>query len=135
MKKNILAILLAGVIGIFSSCEKDEDKITILENIVAPELTTIPSAAELLLKRDNSDDTLTFAGTHTNAGFSTSSKYILEACASLYTIPEEHTLLMLDSRIKLRSWLYPIFKLASCTCSTYVPKKIPVKYPYSTSAA
>lgn len=80
MKKNfILYSLLLGLLGIFSSCEKDEDKIYMLENPAAPVIVTLP---DMTLQRSNGTDTLEFVGTPVDPGFTASANYFLEAALS-----------------------------------------------------
>jgi len=80
MKNRIIIFLaLIGLIGVFSSCEKDEERVYLLENVNPPELISIP---DLTLKSTNADDTLIFVGTPVDPGFTASAKYYLEACVS-----------------------------------------------------
>lgn len=77
MKKNfILYLLLAGVVGLFSACEKDEDKIIMLDNPTPPSIVSMP---ELTLLRTKGTDSLEFVGTAVDPGFTASANYYLEA--------------------------------------------------------
>lgn len=77
MKKNfILYFMLLGLIGIFSSCEKDEDKIYMLDNPVAPVIVSMP---DMTLLRTNGTDTIEFVGQPVDPGFTASANYFLEA--------------------------------------------------------
>jgi hypothetical protein len=78
MNKNII-ILLLGFLMAFTACEKDGDKITMLEEVVAPTLST---PATLTLTRATSANVLEFVGTVVNPGFNASATYFLEACAA-----------------------------------------------------
>lgn len=77
-KKLFLYVTLIGLIGLLFSCEKDETKVIMLTNPVAPTLQTVP---DLTLKRTNGTDTLVFTGTPVDPGFQASATYFLEACA------------------------------------------------------
>jgi len=79
MNKKLIYLILAGMVGLLFSCEKDEDKIYLSENPVAPTLITVP---DLTLHRVNGNDTLEFKGTPVDPGFTASATYFLEACAS-----------------------------------------------------
>jgi hypothetical protein len=76
-KKLIIYLTFIGLIFILSNCKKDEAKVELLSNIVAPQLT-LP--ADLILYRAQSSDTLVFAGKPVNPGFHASANYFLEAC-------------------------------------------------------
>ncbi len=78
-KNSIIYLIFLGVIGLFSSCEKDETKVVILDSPAAPTLT-LP--ADLTLQRTKGTDTLVFTGTAVDPGFQASATYFLEACAS-----------------------------------------------------
>ena len=62
--------------NLFSSCEKDETKATMLEAPIAPSITTVP---ELVLKRAESSKVLQINGTKADFGFVSSVTYYLEA--------------------------------------------------------
>lgn len=80
MKKySIFFLLFIGMIGLFSSCEKDGDKLVMLTDPKAPEIKTLP---DLNLLRANGLNVLTFVGVPVNPGFTASANYFLEACAS-----------------------------------------------------
>lgn len=77
MKKNfILYFMLLGLIGIFTSCQKDENKVYMLDNPVAPVIVSMP---DLTLQRTNGTDTLEFVGQPVDPGFTASANYFLEA--------------------------------------------------------
>lgn len=79
MKNKILLYLaFIGMIGFLSGCEKDEVKVVLSDNPVAPTLTTVPSSLTLI--RANGNDTLEFEGTPVDPGFQASATYFLEAC-------------------------------------------------------
>jgi len=79
--KNKLVIYLAflGLIGLFASCEKDGDKITMSTDPIAPEILSMPN---LTLERNNGTDVLVFTGSPVDPGFQASATYFLEACAA-----------------------------------------------------
>lgn len=77
--KIIIFLAFIGFIGLMTSCEKDETRVVMLENPVAPELVTVPN---LTLSRTNANDTLVFTGTAVDPGFTASVNYFLEACAT-----------------------------------------------------
>ncbi|MGV8092305.1 MAG: SusE domain-containing protein [Mangrovibacterium sp.] len=78
-KKSTIYLLLAGITGLLFSCEKDEDKVYLLKDPVAPTLVTVP---DLTLRRTNASEILEFKGTPVDPGFQASVTYFLEACAS-----------------------------------------------------
>lgn len=77
--KNTILILLIGLTGLLSSCEKDGEQIFMLDNPVAPEIVTMP---DLTLKRTNGTQILEFVGTPVDPGFQASANYTLEASAA-----------------------------------------------------
>ena len=77
-KKLLIFLTFIGLIGLLASCEKDETKVVLSSNPVAP---TIQSVPDLTLKRTNGTQTLTFTGTPVDLSFQASATYILEACA------------------------------------------------------
>ena len=80
MKKNIILYLtFVGLISLLSSCKKDETKVVMLTNPVAPTIKTMP---DLTLLRVNGTNTLKFVGTPVDPGFTASATYFLEACAA-----------------------------------------------------
>lgn len=79
MKNLYIYLTFIGLIGLLFSCEKDETKVVMLTNPIAPTLTTVPN---LTLERTNGNDTLVFAGTAVDPGFQASATYFLEACAA-----------------------------------------------------
>jgi len=77
MKKfNFILIALIGLLGFFSSCEKDGNELIMKENVVAPSITSFPN---LELIRANGDNKLTFTCSPVDAGFNASATYFLEA--------------------------------------------------------
>jgi hypothetical protein len=79
MNKNLLIYLtFVGLIGLLSDCKKDEMKVIISANPIAPTILTLP---DLTLKRASGKDTLIFTGTAVDPGFQASATYFLEACA------------------------------------------------------
>ncbi|GET30388.1 SusE domain-containing protein [Prolixibacter sp. SD074] len=80
MNKHLKILLVfIGLIGLFTSCDNDGMKVVMLDNPIAPTLTTVP---DLTLQRSAGNDTLTFSGTPVDPGFQASANYFLEACAS-----------------------------------------------------
>ena len=77
--KNIKYIVFIALLGLFVSCEKDEVKVIMSSNPVAPEIISMPN---LTLERNNGEDTLEFLGTNVDPGFQASANYFLEAAAS-----------------------------------------------------
>lgn len=76
-KKLIIFFTIIGLISLLQSCEKDETRVVIAANPIAPTLTTLP---DLTLKRAKGLDTLIFVGTPVDPGFQASATYFLEAC-------------------------------------------------------
>lgn len=66
-----------GLTALFTSCEKDGEKVIMLSNPVAPTLTTVP---DLTLERTSGTEVLEFVGTPIDPGFQASATYYLEAC-------------------------------------------------------
>jgi hypothetical protein len=80
MKKNLIIYLtIIGILGLFTACEKDGDKVVMLASPIAPSITTLP---DLTLKRVNGTNTLEFIGTPVDPGFHASATYFLEVCAT-----------------------------------------------------
>ena len=76
MKANFLKyIALFGLVGVLVSCEKDEDKIFMKENPVAPVIVCVP---DLMLSRDQGSETIEFVCSPVDAGFEASARYFLE---------------------------------------------------------
>ena len=75
MRKSIIFLTMAGLIGLLSYCKKDETKAVLSANPVVPTLT-VPT---LTLVRANGTDTVAFTGTPVNPGFISSATYYLEA--------------------------------------------------------
>ena len=78
MKNLFIYLTFIGLIGLLFSCEKDETKVVMLTNPIAPTIQTVPN---LTLKRTSGNDTLVFVGTAVDPGFQASATYFLEACA------------------------------------------------------
>lgn len=78
MNKSIIFLLL-GLFTFFVSCEKDGDKVAILESPIPPALTSMP---DLSLSRDKGGDILKFAATPVDPGFVASANYYLEAAVA-----------------------------------------------------
>jgi hypothetical protein len=78
MKNLMIYLSFIGLIRLLFSCEKDETKVIMLTNPVAPTIQTVP---DLTLKRASGNDTLVFVGTAVDPGFQASATYFLEACA------------------------------------------------------
>ena len=55
--KLIIYLAFLGLIGLFTSCEKDGDKVVMLADPIAPTIKTLP---DLTLTRANGTNTLTF---------------------------------------------------------------------------
>ncbi|WP_430931598.1 SusE domain-containing protein [Saccharicrinis sp. 156] len=78
MKKYyILLFALVGVLGFFTSCEKDGDSPVMRENVIAPAITTMP---DLTLVRANGANNVIFKCSEVDPGFNASASYFLEAC-------------------------------------------------------
>ena len=78
MNRNIIIVLL-GLIGLFTSCEKDGEQVTMLASPIVPTIATMPN---LTLERSNGTNILEFVGTPVNPGFNASAKYFLEVAAA-----------------------------------------------------
>lgn len=77
MKKYyILLFALVGVLGFFTSCDKDGDQIVLSDNVTVPTL----SLPDLSLVRANGTDILNFYCTPVDPGFTASVTYFIEAC-------------------------------------------------------
>jgi len=74
-RKMFLIIGLVGILGMFSSCEKEGEKVFILDNVNPPVLGDLPN---LTLQRANSADVLTFTVGTVDPGFQASAEYFLE---------------------------------------------------------
>lgn len=77
MNKRILIYLTLGLVTLLTFCKKDETRVIMLDNPVAPVLT----APSLALSRANGANAISFAGTKLNVGFQASVSYYLEADA------------------------------------------------------
>lgn len=76
--KFIIYLAFIGLLGLFTSCEKDGDTV-VMKEPVAPSLTTIP---DMTLERANGLEVLVFVGTPVDPGFEASANYTLEAAAA-----------------------------------------------------
>lgn len=74
MKNKIIFPVFFALISILSSCDKVEDKVY-MDQVSPPELISTP---DLILNRENADDTLVFVGTPVDPGFKASIKYSLQ---------------------------------------------------------
>lgn len=76
--KNYFKILIAfvGVLGLFTSCEKDGEQLVMRENVIAPAIAAMPNLA---LTRANGVNELVFKCSPVDAGFTASANYFLEA--------------------------------------------------------
>ena len=77
--KKFLFAGLIGLISVLSACEKDEERVVMLENPVPPTLQTMPG---LTLERVNANQTLIFSATEVDPGFRASANYFLEMAPS-----------------------------------------------------
>jgi hypothetical protein len=77
-KKIFIYLTFIGLIGLLFSCEKDETRAVLMDNPIAPSITTVPN---LTLKRSNGVNMLEFVGTPVDPGFKASATYYLEVCA------------------------------------------------------
>lgn len=76
MKRKLFLIIgLVGMLGLFSSCEKEGEKVFILDNVNPPVLGDLPN---LTLQRANSADVLVFTFGAVDPGFQASAEYFLE---------------------------------------------------------
>lgn len=77
--KNLIYLFTIGVLGFMTSCDKDETRVVMSENPIAP---TIKTMSDLTFVRTEGTNTLTFVGTSVDPGFTASATYVLEACTS-----------------------------------------------------
>lgn len=78
MKNKLYRFLtILGLIALFTGCEKDGEKIVMLDDPIPPAILTMPN---LTLDRANAGDSLEFIGTPVDPGFTASANYFLEAC-------------------------------------------------------
>lgn len=75
-KKFLIYMFFAGIISLFSSCEKDGDKVEMMHSPIVPSITSLP---DLTLTRNNGTNILEFKGTPVDPGFNASANYFLEA--------------------------------------------------------
>ena len=78
MNKSIILLLL-GVFAFMVSCEKEGDKVMMLDDPKAPQLVTMP---DLNMSRDKGGDLLVFETSMVDPGFTASATYFLEAAAA-----------------------------------------------------
>ena len=77
MKKYyIILFALVGVLGFFTSCDKDGDQLELSDPVIAPTL----SLPDLTLVRANGTQSVVFSCTPVEPGFTASATYFLEAC-------------------------------------------------------
>ena len=88
--KLIIYLAFVGLLGLFTSCEKDGDTVVMKTDVVAPSLTTIP---DLTLERTNGTDMLVFVGTPVDPGFNASANYTLEAALAGTSFADPVTIL------------------------------------------
>lgn len=74
-KYTLILLAFIGLISLFSSCEKDETKATLLDTPLAPTISKVP---DLVLKRADASKSLQFIGTAADFGFPSSVTYNLE---------------------------------------------------------
>lgn len=74
-KKIKILVAFIGLIGLFASCEKDEDKVKMSIDPIVPTIKTMP---DLTLLRANGTNTIEFVGTPVDPGFNASATYSLE---------------------------------------------------------
>lgn len=80
MKKLKYFILLAISVFTFSSCEKDEDRVVVYEDSVAPAVVSAPvNGVQLVLNRATKDALVTFNWTTVDYGISAIVTYTVEA--------------------------------------------------------
>lgn len=114
MKKfRIFPLLMIGMLSLFTACEKDGDKVVMLDNPVAPEIKTMP---DLNLQRINGLNILTFEGTAVNPGFQASAAYSLEACAAGNNFVDA---------VVVATGVQPLFKLSVSDLNGILIKKFP----------
>ena len=76
MKNLLIKLTFIGLIGLLFSCKKDETKVVMLTDPIAPTIQTVP---DLTLKRTSGNDVLVIVGTPVKPGFRASATYYLEA--------------------------------------------------------
>lgn len=89
MKRLILFLSLIGMIGLFTSCEKDETKVVMLTNPIPPVLNALP---DMTFQRTTAGNTIIFTGFVVDPGFNASATYFLEAAAAGTNFAAPHTL-------------------------------------------
>jgi len=77
-KKLFIYLTLIGLTGFLFSCEKEGTKAVLMDNPIAPTISSVPN---LTLKRANGVNMLEFVGTAVDPGFQASVTYYLEASA------------------------------------------------------
>ncbi len=78
MNKSIILLLL-GVFAFMVGCEKEGDKVMMLDDPKAPQLISMP---DLNMSRDKGGDVLVFETSAVDPGFTASATYELEAAAA-----------------------------------------------------
>lgn len=79
VKNTFKLIAIIGLVSLLFSCEKDEVKVYLKDNPIAPTLISIP---DLTLQKEKANDTLVFVCTPVDPGFQASIKYNVEGCAA-----------------------------------------------------
>jgi hypothetical protein len=72
---SFLIASLLGLVLLLASCEKEGEKVIILDTVNPPALGDLPN---LVLQRTDANKTITFIGTPVNPGFQASAEYFLE---------------------------------------------------------
>ena len=76
MKNLLIKLTFIGLIGLLFSCKKDETKVVMLTDPIAPTIQTVP---DLTLKRTSGNELLVIVGTPVKPGYRASTTYYLEA--------------------------------------------------------
>lgn len=80
MKKNLLTYLsIIGLLAIFTACEKEGDKVVMLDEPIAPNFVSVPS---MTFSRADAAKTVEFTATPVDPGFVASATYFIEAAAA-----------------------------------------------------
>jgi hypothetical protein len=77
--KLILIISVIALAGLFSACEKDEEKVIMLTDPNPPTINSIP---DMIFDRSMASDTIVFKGNAVDPGFQASASYSLEAAVA-----------------------------------------------------
>ena len=100
MKNLMIKLTFIGLIGLLFSCKKDETKVVLLTDPIAPTIQTVP---DLTLKRTSGNELLVIVGTPVKPGFQASATYYLEACPAGTNFADAITILsgVQDSLFKI----------------------------------